>query len=334
MAGPAHPHTPLARPGWAGSNSDIDMHIEHYTGIVDQTFAYASHLAPYMNLRSLRGSNVLRFDRLGGVSVQGRRVGDDIEYQPIRSEKVNLTVDTMAYIRHAIDYIDGWMSHIDARSEYAKADGIEMAKFFDQACLIAAIKSADFVPPASLEGAFNAGILETANVTGTAASAEADADAIVRAHRASIQTLEERDLGDQVYAEGVTFVTPRVFSMLLEHRRLENVEYGAAAAGNNFAMARIGYVNGVKVQSTPRLPTAAITGNVLGSAFDVTAEEAQRQMVTIIPSLSLIGATVQPLTTRYWDDLEHMQNVLDVFQMFNVGSRRPDATAVVQVVTE
>lgn len=317
----------LSRPDWAGASKDVDIHIEEHTGIVDKSFVYTSKLAPYMNIRTLRGSNTLRIDRLGAAQVKGRRAGEALVDTAIAQEKFNLTVDTTLYMRHRIDLFDDWTANRDMRREYAQEDGIGLAKQFDQACLIAALKAPEFVPPSSLSGSFSSGVLEVAAVTD--AVSEDNADLIVRAHRASLEALINRDLGDRLYSEGVSFVTPRVFSILLEHARVTNVDYGAG--DNSFVKGRIGIVNGVRVVETPRVPAAAITDNALGDAFNVTALQAKRGIITLIPSLSLVTAQVHALQAKMWDDPENFATVLDTFQSYNIGVRRPDSIAVVQI---
>jgi hypothetical protein len=325
--------TDLTRPQYAGPNSDVDIHIEEHLGIVDKTFEYTSKLSPYMNIRSLRGTNTARIDRFGDVEVAGRKSGDDLNISPVRNDKTILTVDTVLYTRHQFDKFDDWVSSIDTRKEVAELDGTALAKQFDQAGLIQAIKCADFVAPSHLAGAFNDGILKQVTIDGSQAQGEADADLLVYTHRKSLEDLINRDLGDRLYAEGVTFVTPYVFTILNEHRRLQNVEYqgGGMGVGNNFAAGRIAQMNGVRVIETPRLPTAAITDNPLGAAFNVTATEAKRQMVTIIPSLTLYAAQVHPLDGDYWEWKEKFSWVLDTFQSYNIGQRRPDSAAVVEI---
>lgn len=323
----------LTRPQWGGPNSDVDLHIEEHLGIVDKTFAYSSKLAPFMNIRNLRGTNTARIDRFGDVEVSGRKAGEDLSITNVKNDKTILTVDTVLYTRHQLDKFDDWVSSIDTRKELADLDGTALAKQFDQACLIQAIKCADFVAPAHLAGAFGDGVLEQATITGTQASGEADADILVYQHRKSIEKLINRDLGDRLMSEGVTFVTPAVFTILNEHKRLQNVEYqgGGAGVGNNFAAGRVAQMNGIRVIETPRLPNAAITDNPLGAAFNVTAEQAKRQIVTIIPSLTLYAAQVHALDADYWEWKEKFSWVLDTFQSYNIGQRRPDAAAVVEI---
>src|SRR5690606_11387637 len=134
------------------------------------------------------------------------------------------------------------------------------------------------------------------------------------------------DLGDAVYSEGVTFIRPDLFSILLHSKKLMNVDY--QAAGNDYAKSRIGYLNGVKLIETPRLPTAAITNSPLGEQFNVSADEAKRGIVTVIPSMSLVAAQVHALDGDFWEDKREFSWVLDTYQSYNIGSRRPDTVAV------
>lgn len=319
----------LTRPDFGGTNSDVDLHIEEHLGLVDSSFMYTSKFASLADIRTLRGTNQLRLDRLGKASVAGRKSGEDLALTKIKQEKWNMAVDTTIYVRNAFDQFDDWISNLDARREYGKLHGIELAKTFDQACLIQAAKCADFVVPTGLEGAFNAGILVPVTITSAVADGEANATALVQAHRKSLEALELRDLGDQLYAEGITFIDPALFSVLLEHKKLLNVEY--QSVGNDFGKAKIGMMNGVRIVSTPRVPTAAIASHPLGAAFTVTAAEARRRIITIIPSLSLVVAQVAGLTADYWEEKKDFAWYLQTYQAYNIGQRRPDSVAVVDV---
>lgn len=305
--------TSLTRPQWGGPNSDVDIHIEEHLGIVDKTFAYSSQLANVMNIRELRGTNTARIDRMGNVKVGGRKSGDPLVQSKVVNDKFNLTVDTVLYLRHEFDKFDDWTTDLQYRKEIAELDGTAMAKQFDQACLIQAAKCADFVVPSGLEGSFNAGILTTATVGGTSATGEADADILVRAHRKGLEQLIQRDLGDRVYSEAVTYTDPGMFTILLEHKKLMNVEYQSLGGVNDYARSRIAMLNGVRLVETPRVVTTAITDNPLGSAFNMTAAQARRRMITIIPSLTLVTAQVHALAADYWESKREFSWVLDTF---------------------
>jgi hypothetical protein len=322
----------LSRPHYAGTAADVSIHIEEHLGIVDKAFAYTSKFAPLMNIRTLRGTNVARLDRIGNVKVGGRKSGEELIASRVVNDKWNLTVDTLLYLRHQFDNQDEWVSDLAMRKEIAELDGIELAKMFDQACLIAVAKAAALPAPTGLEDAFSPGILETLDLTSLTTPAD-KAEALVRIHRKICEKFVDRDLGDDLYSEGLTPVSAQVFSLLLEHGKLMNVEFqgGPGNGENDFARARVAIMNGVRVLETPRFARAAIAAHPLGTAFNVSAAEAKRQMLVFIPSKTLITAQVQPVTAKFWEWEEKFSWVLDTFQMYNIGARRPDTAAAVEI---
>ncbi|MES9284850.1 hypothetical protein ABEQ48_12205, partial [Cutibacterium acnes] len=214
------------------------------------------------------------------------------------------------------------------RAELTRNMGTSQAKAFDQAHVIQLQKCADFVPPASLSGAFNAGIKEKVTLTNTVASEEADASALVHGHKKVIEAFIRRDadLGSLV-----TVVDPAWFCILLEHKKLMNVEFTGGRGVNDVAMRRIAYVNGIRIIESNAFPQAAISDHLLGPDFNVDANEIKRKMIVFDPSMALVTVEAQPLFNRVWDDEREMTNVLDSFHMYTVGQKRPD---VVGVVTE
>lgn len=315
------------RPHWGGANSDNDIHLEVYDRDVQTQFIYNSIFRSGLtNFKSVANqSNTWRGDRLGSVSVKGRKSGQSLDNQPVRSEKLIVTVDTVSYIRIPIDYQDDWTAP-DFRAELTRNMGTAQAKAFDQAHVIQLQKSADFVPPASLAGAFNSGIKEKVTLTGTVASEEADASALVHGHKKVIEAFIRRDAD---LGRLVTLIDPAWFSILLEHKKLMNVEFTGGRGVNDFAMRRVAYVNGIRIIESNAFPQAAITNHILGADFNVTAEEIKRKMIIFDPSLALVTVEAQPLFNRVWDDERELTNVLDSFHMYTVGQRRPDVVGVV-----
>lgn len=315
------------RPMWGGANSDNDIHLEVYDRDVQTQFIYNSIFRTGLtSFKSVSNqSNTWRGDRLGTVSVKGRKSGESLVSQPVRSEKLIVTVDTVSYIRIPIDYQDDWTAP-DFRSELTRNMGTAQAKSFDGAHVIQLQKSADFVPPASLAGSFHSGIKKEVTLVGTAASAEDDADALVRAHKAIVADFIRRDAD---LGRLITIIDPDWFNILLDHKKLMNVQFTGGQGVNDFAMRRVAYINGLRIIESNAFAQAAITDHLLGPDFDVTAAEIQRKMVVFDPTLALVTVEAQPLYNRVWDDTREMTNVLDSFHMYTVGQRRPDAVAVV-----
>lgn len=323
----ATPFANYTRPQWGGASANVDIHIEEHLGIVDASFQYTSKFAPLANIRTLRGTNQLRLDRVGSATVQGRKAGEALVATPVKNDKMNLVVDTVLYVRNEFDKFDQWTANPDLRKEVGREHGFALARQFDSACLGQLQKSADWVAPAHLAGAFHNGIKTPVTITG---STSADAELLVAAHRAGVEDLIDRDLGDMLSSQGVTYVSPAVFTILLNHNKLMAVEFGAQGS-NSFVGGRIGYMNGIKVVETPRFARAAVTASPLGAGHNLTATEIKRQIVTFIPSLALVAGSVHPVNADYWEDKREFTHVLDTFQSYNIGQRRPDAVACVEI---
>lgn len=324
--------TTNSRANWAGTNADIDIHLEAYEGDIDGSFRAESMFRSngLTNFKSVAGrSNTWRGDRIGGVSVKGRKSGEKLDDQRIINEKFLVTVDTTSYIRTTVDYQDDWTAP-DFQSEYSGEHGSAHAKSFDQAHIIQLIKAGTWAAPAALKasGAFFDGIAST--MTGYAAEtdAAAKADMIVAAHKDALAEFVKRDLGGSL-SEFISLIEPDTFNTLLDHDKLMNVQFQGNQGDNNFAQRRIAWLNGVRVIETPRFPTAAITAHHLGSAFNVTATEAKARLVVFHPRKTLVTVEAQPMTVRFWDDETEFCNVLDSYTMYTVGIRRGDAVAVI-----
>lgn len=314
------------RPHWGGANSDNDIHLEVYDRDVQTQFIYNSIFRSGLtNFKSVANqSNTWRGDRLGTVTVKSRKSGEALDSQPVRSEKLIVTVDTVSYIRIPIDYQDDWTAP-DFRAEITRNMGTAQAKAFDGGHTIQLQKSADFVPPASLAGAFNNGILIDGVVLG-GTDLEADADALVQAHKEALAQFIRRDAD---LGKLVTLVSPEWFNILLEHKKLMNIQFTGGQGVNDFAMRRVAYINGLRIIETNSFATGAVTDHILGAEFELTADQAKRQMIIFDPTLALVTVEAQPLFNRVWDDERELNNVLDSFHMYNIGQKRPDVVAAI-----
>lgn len=321
----------MSRAHWAGTNADLDIHLEAYEGDIEGSFRVESlfRSSGLTNFKTVAGrSNTWRGDRVGGATVKGRKAGEALDPTRIVNEKLLITVDTTSYIRTPIDYQDDWTAP-DFQAEYSAEHGSAHAKAFDQAHLIQLIKAGTWVAPASLKasGAFFDGINVT--MTGYAAQTDAElkADLIVKHHKDVLATFVKRDLGGSL-AEFVTLIEPDTFNVLLDHKKLMNVDFQGGNGDNNFAARRVGWLNGIRVIETPRFPTAAIAAHFLGPAFNVTADEAKARVVVFHPKKTLVTVEAQGMVARVWDDKENFANVLDSYTMYTVGLKRGDCVAV------
>jgi hypothetical protein len=317
----------LTRPHWGGPNSDADIHLEVFDGALDTAFQYNAFFRANSTFISVNDrSNTARIDRLGTVTIKGRKSGEALDPTPVKNDKLVITVDTVTYARSPIDYQDDWTAP-DFLPAIGQNHGTEHAKLFDQAHIIQLIKSRTWIAPAHLKPAFYDGFEKTAQlVTNDAA---ASSDAIVAAHLSGIETLINRDLGGSLN-EFITLVTPRVFSLLLQNEKLVNVQYSDGNA--NYAQRRVAYLNGTRLVETARFPNAVITNHQLGAAFNVDATDIQVEMIVYHPKMTLVTVEAKAHTSRVWDDELNFANVLDSYAMYTIGQRRPDTTFSVRLL--
>lgn len=329
--------TTSTRPHWGGATSNIDQHLEKYDGIRDSRFHYTSQFVQLSAQRSVADeTNNYRFDRLNTSEVKGRGAGGDIIAQRVTSDKVNIVVEMMMYIRNPIDYLDQWTAP-DYLADMGRNNGTSFAKAFDEAHIITLQKARSWVAPAHLKPAFNDGMSVAVTVKGgtalTSDELEANANAIYLAIGKVIEALTERDtpLDDMV-----CIMTPRRFSELLNHPKLMNKDFTDSSGG--YASRRIVEVQGLQVIQSTAFPKAAITNHILstttnGNAFNVTAADIKGEIIVFSKSMSLVTVTAKPFTSRFYDDETNMTNVLDCYSMYTVATRRPDTIGVV-LVTE
>lgn len=318
----------LSRPHWAGAAATVDEHLEIYDGEVDTRFQYSAIFKGFSTQRSVADrSNTYRIDRMGQSAVKGRKSGQSLDATRVTNEKMVITVDTVLYIRNPIDYQDDWTAP-DFLSEMGRNNGSAFAEMFDQAHLITLIKNRAWVAPDHLKPAFNNAISVAAKFKAAAvtqAELEANAIAINQAHKVGIDALIKRKvpLNDMV-----TMVKVEIYSALMEHPKLFNLEYDTVNGGD-YSGRRVVRMNGVPIIETTEFPTAAITDHPLGTAFNVNAADVTSGMITFSKSMALVTVEAKPFTSRIWDDEREFCNVLDCYAMYTVGARRPDTSVVV-----
>lgn len=334
------PHTAatMTRPHWGGAASTIDQHVELYTGVVDTVFNYENIFKSLSTHKSTaERSNQVRLDRLGNSQIKARKAGDDVIAQRVVSDKLNIVVEAMLYIRNHIDYVDDWTAP-DYWTEMGQNNGVEFALTYDQAHIIRLQKARSWVAPAHLKtnNAFYDGLsvavgLAAPSVAGVALTTtelEQNGDTLVNAHMTLVNEMIRRRVP---LRDMITIVDPQTYSDLLYANKLLNKDF--STDNGDFGGRRVVQLNGIKVVESTAFPTAPITGHLLsttnnGNAFDVTATDVKATMIIFSKSHSLVTVTAREWEQDLWDDKEHKSYVLDNQTMFTVDVRRPDTVGV------
>ncbi len=315
-----------SRNHWSGQDADTDQHLEMYLGEVESRFEYNAVMRGFTNERSVANeTNTYRIDRIGSSKVMGRKAGETLTAQRVTNEKMILSVDTVLYIREVFDWQDQWTAP-DRLMEIARNNGYEFAEMYDNAHIIQLIKARKVTVPAHLKPSINDGIEMTGEFKAdakTQAELEANAIAINLAHKKGVDYLIKNKVP---LADMVTIVKPEIYSALLEHPKLINVQFDNVNGGD-YSGRRMVRLNGIPVIEVLEWPTDT-NAHPLGTAFKCDATDLKAGMITFSRSKTLVTIKAKDFTTNLWQDNENFAQVLDCYTMYNVGIRRPDACVV------
>ena len=325
------------KPHWGGAASDVDQHLEKYDGWRDSKFLYTSQFVGLSAQKSVADeTNVYRFDQLNTSEVLGRGALEDIKAQAVTSDKVNVIVEMMMYIRNPIDYMHKWTAP-DYLQDMARNNGSAFAKAFDEAHIITLLKARNYVAPAHLKPAFNNGMAVTVDIKGGTALTTQDLEKNAEALYLAIGKIVTEMLNRDTPMENMCcLVTVDMFELLINHPKLINKDF--VESNGDFARRRVVMAHGIPIVTNNAFPRVVKTNHILSTvgnkkAFDVTAEDLKGKVIVFDKNLSLVTVTAKPFTSRFWDNEDAMCNVLDCYSMWTVASRRQDVSGVV-LVTE
>lgn len=297
--------------------------IEQYGGVVESQFAKKSMMRRFVPVKPVRGTDTLINRRVGRTALKALTPGVRPDADSTPFGRTQVTVDTVVLARDNRSMLNEFQTDFNARRELGQDHGKEIGKFFDEAFLIQAIKSAALPAPSNLNGAIGAGKVENLAAVGD----ERDPDTLYQAIARILVRMQEEDIDTD---ECAIFVRPTQYEVLLNNDKLVNSDFSSAG---DFADGKFKGIMGTIVLPTARMPQAAITGHLLsnadnGNAYDLTAAQARARAVILHPKSLLAGETI-PLTSDVFFSREEKQWFIDSFLAFGVANNRPDVCGVV-----
>lgn len=324
----------MAFPDQSTKLSEFKDHIDQYGGAVDSQFAKSSIMREFFSVNQITGTDTLVNSRVGRTTLQALKAGQRPEATVTHFGTVSVKVDTVVIARDERAMLNEFQTRINARMELGKDHGKEIAKFFDQAFLIMGIKGAGYSATAGLQtgtaaptanggasynGAFGAGkVYKLAN-----ANDEKDAADLYKAFEEIIMKMEEEDIDVE---DLVIFVRPAQYSALIKNDFLIDTRFSSRngdRADNVFKS-----MLGVRVIKTNRIPAAAISGHLLGAAYDVSDNDAKCVGLVMHPKSLLVGESI-PLQSKVWFNDEEKLWFIDSWLAFGVAVNRPDVCGAV-----
>jgi len=310
-----------------GAGDELALVIEHYTGQVQAQMDRRQVLKPYIGFQTLKGTNVISTRAIGKSTIATRTDALRGAVLPTTGEpksgRNTLMVETTLYIRHALDVWQKAVMDWGYMDELARADGIEWAKFYDQACIIQAGRAAKMTTSAHTGVALADGHGGGNTVTFDAVGDASNGDKIYSKLMELIIKFQNRDI-DPTTGDFMLLCRPEHLWALGQAEKIINQDY-LTSQGQNLAGTPILKAFGIPVVSTMNLPNSNITSHKLnttenGNAFNVDFSD---MPFVLCSQQALIAAEVLPLTIKYHTSDDTLADLVTSYGSFSVGVDNP-----------
>jgi len=330
--------TNITRPGanlQVGNNPQIGsapaatnpmaLHIEEYTGVVESTIARKSIMRDYIPVRPVRGTSTISSYQFGASTLQVLTPGTELDGTVNQAAKIKLTVDTVVAARNFVPMIDEFQNSYNAREEIGKEHGKEIAKFYDQAFLIQALKAAQITNMATYPDGWKPGTVKTFAATGQ----ENDPAALEDYLGQIFTDMEKKDISP-INDDLVVVVHPDAYYTLLKNDRM--IDRAFITSEGNSIQTHYLRVYGVPIVTSNNLPTTNITNHRLSNAGNSNAYDGNftKTVAAVFSPRALLAGETIPLTTDVFWDQRLKGYFIDAYLSFGVTPNNPAFAGVLK----
>lgn len=319
------PSAQLTRPGQFDQTGDVHAAaVIEYSQQVQHTIERRSVLNGYVSLRPVRGTNQVGNYGFGKSSVGAVTPGEAPAATKNDVGKNILTIDTLVYTRHALPLLEVFQTSYDARVELGIEDGIEMAKFIDQAFFIQAAKAAQLTDSAySAVANKPEGFLGGSQVTLGASGDALDPAKLYQGFSDLFVQMENKDVIPRM-DDVMIAVRPAQFYALQDAEQIVNGNY-VTARGTQLDNVAIFKAFGCPVVSSNNVPNTDISSHLLGSNY--TGDFTKVAGLAFSTKALLAGETI-PLESDVFYDKIYKSWFVDSHCSFGVTPDRAEYAGV------
>tara|TARA_Y100001972_G_scaffold105897_1_gene133874 strand:- start:260 stop:1273 length:1014 start_codon:yes stop_codon:yes gene_type:complete len=331
-------YTNISRPGaklQAGNNTQIgtlpaatnplELHIEEYRGVVQGTVERKSLIRQFVDVRPVKGTSTITGFQIGESTLQKVTPGTSPDGTVNQVGKNKLTIDTMVLARAITPLLDDFQSAFAAREKVGLEHGKKVAKFFDQAFFIQAIKAAQ-MSNAGLPSGWNGGT----SMDMTAVGDELDAQKLEFRLLDLMAAMADKDV-DAAEDGCIAVLKPAAYFTLLKNNRLVDMDY-VTSQGTSLKAKSLTVGNGLPVYFSNNLPTSNVAGHFLSNAGNANAYDGDFSKVIASifnPNALLAGETI-PLTSDVYYEKKDLAWFIDAYLSFGVAPDNPQYAAVLK----
>lgn len=304
-----------------GVGDELALAIEEFTGIVEQTITRRSATMGMLNIRPVRGTTTITNEGLGESTLQKVTPGTIPDGNVNEAARINLTVDTLILARNITPLLDSFQKNYDFRAGIGREHGEKIARFWDEAMLIQALKAAAL--GASAFGALNGHNGGSTKVLASSGDAT-DPAALYSAISDLFVSMENKDVVPSL-DDVIVAVKPAQFYALLDAEQIVNGEY-VTSSGTRFENAKMLKAFGVPVVSANNLPTTNISGHLLSNSRNSNAYDGDftKTVAAVFSAKALLVGETIPLTNSVFYEERDKAWYIDSHLSFGVTPNRAE----------
>lgn len=295
--------------------------------MVEGTIARRSVMQGMIPVRSVQGTATFTNHAVGKSTLQKVVAGVQLDATKSDFSKKAVTIDTVVAARESFPLLDVFQTQMNVRQEVATEQGKEIAKFWDQAFFIQAIKAALLADSAYAAGTPGkpSGHFGGSKETLAATLDLKDPAKLYAALARLLVKMELKDV-DPRNDDVMIVVNAAEYYTLIQAEQLVNTNY-VTASGNQVNDAWVLKTYGVPVFSSNNLPVGLnISGHHLsnagnGNAFD--GDFTKLGALAFSPRAVMAGETI-PLQSDIFYDKLFKSWFVDSHLAFSVGPNRAE----------
>lgn len=322
----------ITRPGMQYGEGDPYKLIKaEYTGIIEKGITEQSVLFPYLDFRTLKGTNKLYSYAVSAVDLQKLMPGVAPDPTKQKYSQQELTFDQPVISRQAVADIDTFIHQYDERQQAAEAQAKEFAEFNDKAMLIAVRKIAEMDHNKFDEaGKMGKGFGGASRISITAVDRK-DPLKLLKAIKDLMVKFQLK--GIDPIKEGMTlFLGYEDFATLLDNEMLINTDY-VTSVGSKVAGGWMLKPYGLHVVTTNHIPTTNVTGHLLSSALNENWYDGDytNTIGLLFNHKALLCGQLYGIRTDMWFNKESKTWFVDSWECIGAGPNRCEyAGAILQ----
>lgn len=306
--------------------------IEEFTGMVEGTIERRSIMQGLVPVRRVQGTDTFTNRAVGEATLQKLTPGSQPDATKSDFAKNSVTVDTVILAREAFSVLEVFTTNIDVRREVAVEQGKKIAKFWDEAFFIQAIKAAQLTQSKFSNGTAGKPTGHSGgNVQTLAAAGDLSDPAKMYAALAQLMVKFEKKDVDPRNDDVMIVVPPEVYYTLIQAEQLINTEY-VTATGNQVNNAWVLKTYGVPVFASNNAPFLKnVTGHLLSNTANGNAYNGDFTKIGALafsPRAIMAGETI-PLESEVFYDKLYKAWFVDSHLSFAVGPNRAEYAGVI-----